>query len=35
MCKQMMIKYIQDALEELPENRVSEIYWFLKVDLGM
>lgn len=35
MCKAMMIKFIQDALEDLPESTVSEIYWFLKIELGM
>lgn len=33
MCKQMMIKYIQDTLEDLPEATVSELYWFLKMEL--
>lgn len=35
MCKQMMIKYIRDALEDLPEDTVSELYWFLKMELDM
>ena len=34
MCKQMMIKYIQDTLEDLPEETVSELYWFLKVEFS-
>lgn len=34
MCKAMMIKYIQDTLEDLPEETVSELYWFLKIELG-
>lgn len=35
MCKQMMVKYIRDALEDLLENTVSDLYWFLKMELGM
>ena len=35
MCKQMMIKYIRDTLEDLPEDTVSELYWFLKLELDM
>lgn len=34
MCKQMM-KYIWDTLEDLPEETASELYWFLKMELGM
>lgn len=35
MCKQMMIKYIRDALEDLSENTVYDLYWFLKMELGV
>lgn len=35
MCKDMMIKYIRDTLEDLPEDTVSELYWFLKMELDM
>ena len=35
MCKDMMVKYIQETLEDLPENTVSELYWFLKLELDM
>lgn len=35
MCKDMMIKYIRDTLEDLSENTVSDLYWFLKMELGM
>lgn len=35
MCKDMMIKYVRDALEDLPEETVAEIYDFLKEELGM
>lgn len=34
MCKKMMIKFIQDTLEDLPEETVSELYWFIKIELG-
>lgn len=34
MCKEMMIKYILDSLEELSEDTVSEIYWMLKIEFG-
>lgn len=35
MCKDMMIKYIRDTLEDLSENTLSDLYWFLKMELGM
>ena len=35
MCKDMMIKYVRDALEDLPEETVAEIYGFLKEELDM
>ena len=35
MCKQMMIKYIRDTLEDLTEDTVSELYWFLKMELDI
>lgn len=35
MCKDMMVKYIRDTLEDLSENTVSDLYWFLKMELGM
>ena len=35
MCTQMMVKYIRDALEDLTEDTVSELYWFLKMELDM
>lgn len=35
MCNQMMVKYIQDTLEDLPEETVAELYWFLKMELDM
>lgn len=35
MCKDFMLKYIRDALEDLSENTVSDLYWFLKMELGM
>lgn len=35
MCKDFMLKYIRDALEDLSENTVADLYWFLKMELGM
>lgn len=34
MCKQMMVKYIQDTLEDLSEETLEELYWFLKTEIG-
>ena len=35
MCKQMMIKFIRDTLEDLSEVTVAELYWFLKMELDV
>ena len=35
MCKQMMIKFIRDTLEDLSEATVAELYWFLKMELDV
>lgn len=35
MCTQMMMKYIRDTLEDLPEATIAELYWFLKMELDV
>lgn len=34
MNKMMMMKYIQDSLEDIPEDLLSEVYWLIKFEQG-
>lgn len=34
MQKNDMLAYIQSTLEDLPEDSLRELYWFIKMEVG-
>ena len=34
MCKEQMMKYIQDSIEDADENTLEQLYWFLVLEIG-
>ena len=34
MCREMMMKYIQDALDDADDSTLEQLYWFLALEIG-
>lgn len=34
MLREEMMKYINETLLDIPDNVLTELYWFLKIELG-